>query len=393
METFDIVIVGGGMVGAAAALGFAKQGYSIAVVEMNLPKPFSQEDKPDIRVSAISMGSQQLLEELGAWHFIEQMRSCRYQRLAVWEEPSCRTEFNAKDAKFSHLGHIIENRVIQLGLIQALKTYDKVTWINDEPVSIDNAERSSLELSSIRLSNGKLVKANVIIGADGARSFVRGACNIATRGWRYEQQVLALSIKTKRSQQDITWQQFSPSGPRAFLPLYDGFGSLVWYNASDEVKRLKSLNQQALKKEVVKAFPDEVGDFDILDVASFPITRMHALQYVKGSVILIGDAAHTINPLAGQGVNLGFKDVKALLDVLQNSMEKAQTSLFTDGALSQFERSRRFDNAAMMTTMDFFYQLFSNDIGPLKFVRNAGLAIADKAGFVKAQVMKHAMGM
>ncbi len=395
METLDVVIVGGGMVGAATALGFAQKGYSVAVVEKHLPKPFDSEDGPDIRVSAISLGSQQLLEQLGAWSYIERMRSCIYQRLAVWEDPRCRTEFNAEDAGFSHLGHIVENRVIQLGLIEALKTYDQVTWINDTPTAINNAELSSSELPSLTFSDDSIVKAKVMIGADGAQSFMRKAIGISTRGWRYEQQVLALSVKTTQAQQNITWQQFSPSGPKAFLPLYNGFGSLVWYNAGDEVQKLKSLNQAELKQAVIKSFPDEIGDFSLLEVASFPITRMHAIQYVKGSVILVGDAAHTINPLAGQGVNLGFKDVKALLAAVDESSEKkgSASKPFTREALSQFERSRRLDNATMMTAMDFFYHLFSNDIGPLKFIRNTGLAMADKAGFVKAQVMKHAMGI
>jgi 2-octaprenyl-3-methyl-6-methoxy-1,4-benzoquinol hydroxylase len=395
LDTFDIAIIGGGMVGAAAALGFAQRGCSVVIIEKQLPAPFNNEDGPDIRVSAISLGSQQLLEQLAAWSHIEQMRCCEYQRLAVWEDPRYRTEFVATDAGFTHLGHIVENRVIQLGLLDALKAYDNVTWINDIPRVLSNATKSSKVLSSITFDDGYEIQVNTIIGADGAQSFVRQAIGIGTRGWSYDQQVLALSIQTNRAQQDITWQRFSPSGPTAFLPLYDGYGSLVWYNAGSEVKRLKSLDRTELKQAVIKAFPEDVGDFDILDVASFPITRMHAIQYVKSSVILIGDAAHTINPLAGQGVNLGFKDVKALLYAFDESQKRTQLSstLFDSEALSQFERSRRFDNESMMTTMDFFYQLFSNDIGPIKFLRNVGLAIADRAGPVKAQVMKHAMGI
>ncbi|TDF42492.1 2-octaprenyl-3-methyl-6-methoxy-1,4-benzoquinol hydroxylase [Alteromonadaceae bacterium M269] len=378
------------MVGAAAALGLVQKGYTVAIIEKNMPAEFNREDKPDLRVSAISQGSQQLLDTLGAWSHVESMRACMYKRLSVWEEENCRTTFDAEDAGQIHLGYIVENRVIQLALHEELKRHQGITWINDTPVDLQFALPGEA-FTGLTLSDGADIKARYLIGADGANSYVRKSAGVGTRGWSYKQNVLAISVKTTKPQQDITWQRFSPSGPRAFLPLYDGYASLVWYDAADQVKKLKTLKHSTLKEAIVEAFPSELGEFDILDVASFPITRMHATQYVKASVILIGDAAHTINPLAGQGVNLGFKDVKALLTAVDEFADTG--SLISHEALKTFERTRQVDNSIMMTAMDGFYHLFSNGIGPLKALRNAGLVIADKAGLIKNQVMKYAMGM
>jgi 2-octaprenyl-3-methyl-6-methoxy-1,4-benzoquinol hydroxylase len=208
------------------------------------------------------------------------------------------------------------------------------------------------------------------------------------QGWQYSQQVLAIQIKTHGAQQDITWQQFTPSGPVAFLPLYDGYASLVWYQQSDYIRQLKNLPKQKLKEQILVNFPSELGDFDVLELASFPITRMHAHQYVKNNVVLIGDAAHSINPLAGQGVNLGFKDVAELLEGFSH------TALVDDpNRLHTYEKKRRRDNLIMMSAMDVIYTTFSNHNFVLNVLRNVGLKLANKSGPIKRQVMKYAMGL
>ena len=227
---------------------------------------------------------------------------------------------------------------------------------------------------------------------------VRAAANIGVQGWQYSQQALGIQIKTYDVQQDITWQQFTPDGPMAFLPLYDGFASLVWYNSANEIKQLKSLSKEKLKQHIVQHFPADLTDFEILDVASFPLTRMHANQYFKGSTVLIGDAAHTINPLAGQGVNLGFKDVAVLLDIIRKELainEPAvilQPNNYCDW-LKKYEESRRRDNLMMMSAMDLLYSLFSNRNTPFELLRNLGLKLANNAGPIKNNVMKYAMGL
>ncbi|MGY0564910.1 MAG: FAD-dependent monooxygenase, partial [Paraglaciecola chathamensis] len=176
--------------------------------------------------------------------------------------------------------------------------------------------------------------------------------NIGTQGWQYRQQAFAIQIVTHAAPQDITWQQFIPTGPVAFLPMYEQFASLVWYNTSDNIKRLKALSKSALKQEIKHAFPDELVDFDVMNTAHFPLMRMHANQYVKNNVVLVGDAAHAINPLAGQGVNLGFKDVAALLECIDDKVP-------TLDIMQKYEAKRRRDNLLMMSAMDAIYGTFN----------------------------------
>ena len=227
---------------------------------------------------------------------------------------------------------------------------------------------------------------------------VREAANIGVQGWQYAQQALGIQIKTYDVQQDITWQQFTPDGPMAFLPLYDGFGSLVWYNSANEIRQLKSLSKEKLKQRIVQHFPADLVDFEVLDVASFPLTRMHANQYFKGSILLIGDAAHTINPLAGQGVNLGFKDVATLLDVIRQELAADEYAGVLEPKnycnwLKRYEETRRRDNLMMMSAMDLLYSLFSNTNTPFILLRNIGLKLANSAGPIKNNAMKYAMGL
>jgi 3-demethoxyubiquinol 3-hydroxylase len=386
-NNFDVIVVGGGMVGSATALGLSKQGLRVAIVEQQMPHSFDPKQEPDMRVSAISLASETLLSELGAWQHVMNMRTCPYRRLAVWEKSDCKTEFNVAQLGYSHLGHIVENRIIQLALHQALQE-QKVSWFVESAIAkIDMAPQPG-----VLFLDGQQISANLLIGADGFNSKVREASGIGTEGWQYSQQALGIKIKTHAQQSDITWQQFTADGPLAFLPLFDGYASLVWYGNARRIKDLKSLNKAKLKQQIQQHFPAELVDFDILETASFPLTRMHAKQYVKGQILLIGDAAHSINPLAGQGVNLGFKDVQALLQALSPEND-VQLSYYADKRLQQYESVRRRDNLLMMTTMDLIYATFSNDIGPLKLLRNIGLKLADKAGPLKTQVMKYAMGL
>ncbi|MDF5387872.1 FAD-dependent monooxygenase, partial [Vibrio parahaemolyticus] len=244
--------------------------------------------------------------------------------------------------------------------------------------------------------SGEQFEANWVIGADGANSKVRQLAGIGVTAWDYRQYCMLINVKTELPQQDITWQQFTPSGPRSFLPLCSlsnddgqvvGQGSLVWYDSPKRIKQLCAMGKPQLREEILRHFPAELGDIEVLQFGSFPLTRRHAQSYSSKNCVLVGDSAHTINPLAGQGVNLGFKDVDVLLSVTEHQ-EKLEDTL-----LAKYERARRPDNLLMQTGMDFFYKGFSNDLGPLKFVRNAALKLAENSGPIKAQVLKYALGM
>ena len=359
------------MVGATLALGLAQQQFKVAVIEPYLPAPFKPEDGPDLRVSAISEASVTLLKALGAWEHIAAMRVKPYTGLSVWDAPSHRTDFTAHSIDMPQLGYFVENRLLQLGCHNAITQFDNVEIISGQ--SVEDIRLTNT--ANVNLSNGRTLEAKWLVGADGANSQVRKAAGIGTTGWQYAQQAMGITIKMENAVEPITWQQFTSSGPKALLPMFDNYASLVWYDTPDELKRIKSLKPSQLDSEILKTFPEELtkgkNSFSVIDKAIFPLTRSHANHYVKGCCVLIGDAAHTINPLAGQGVNLGFKDVEAFLSVSSNfKTNSTANDLLTDGAFSQmlfsnYERPRKRDNLMMMTAMDGFYTLFSNDVAPI----------------------------
>jgi len=396
---FDFCINGGGMVGATLALGLAQQQFKVAVIEPYLPAPFKPGDGPDLRVSAISEASVTLLKALGAWEHIAAMRVKPYTGLSVWDDPAHRTDFTAHSIDMPQLGFFVENRLLQLGCHKALTQFDNVEIISGQ--SVEDIRLTNT--ANVNLSNGRTLEARWLVGADGANSQVRKAAGIGTTGWQYAQQAMGITIKMENAVEPITWQQFTSSGPKAFLPMFDNYASLVWYDTPDELKRIKSLKPSQLESEILKTFPEELtkgkNSFSVIDKAIFPLTRSHANHYVKGCCVLIGDAAHTINPLAGQGVNLGFKDVEAFLSVSSNfKTNSTANDLLTDGAFSQmlfsnYERPRKRDNLMMMTAMDGFYTLFSNDVAPIKWIRNQLLSVAQRIEPAKQEVLKYAIGL
>ncbi|KJF79926.1 2-octaprenyl-3-methyl-6-methoxy-1,4-benzoquinol hydroxylase [Photobacterium angustum] len=386
MKQYDVIVAGGGMVGAATALGLAKLGLDVAVLEGFAPRPFADTQPMDLRVSAISPHSVALLERLGAWDEVLNMRLCPFKRLETWETPECRTRFNADDMGLEQLGYIVENRLLQLALWQQFDKIENLTlYCPSKMVSTTPIENGYI----VELENTQQLQCRLLIGADGANSQVRQQAGIGITAWDYRQHCMLINIETALPQQDITWQQFTPAGPRSFLPLPGHQGSLVWYDSPERIRRLSHMPSEQLHAEISAVFPEELGEFSVVDHGSFPLTRRHAQTYYKPNVVLLGDAAHTINPLAGQGVNLGFKDV----DVLLQEIEAAGEYWAESSTLDKYQRRRRPDNLVMQTGMDFFYMAFSNNIGPLKFIRNAGLRLADEAGGIKKQVLKYAMGL
>lgn len=383
MEQFEIAVVGGGMVGAALALGLAKQGRSVAVIEKFVPKAFDPSQAMDLRVSAISHRSVDLLSKLDVWDSIKGMRVCPYSRLETWEAENCRIRFHSKDLQLDQLGFIVENRVIQLGIWSQFERYDNLKVIQEDGVEqLDFAPGES----TITLESGRVISATLVVGADGANSRVRQASGIGITAWDYRQECMLVNVETALPQQDVTWQWFTPSGPRSFLPLCGHQGSLVWYDSPKRIRQLKGMSHNQLEQEIKQHFPPELGEVKVLQHGSFPLTRRHAQHYYKQGCVLVGDAAHTINPLAGQGVNLGFKDVEALLDALH---EKG----VSEATLRRYELQRRPDNLLMQTGMDVFYKGFSSTLAPMAFARNALLKIAEHSGPVKEQVLRYAIGL
>jgi 3-demethoxyubiquinol 3-hydroxylase len=381
MQKFDVIVFGAGMIGASAALGLARQNKRVALIEPNLPDEHF-EVLPDMRVSAISLGSQRYLAEIGIWQALPTERLQAYTHLSVWEKPSSKTTFSADLIGEHRLGHILENRLLQVAALRQLQHLDNVAWFTEGNI-VD--PYSGL----VEMDNGERVSAKVIIVAEGAQSITREKSGLGTSGWQYQQQVLGISVTLPENSGSHTWQRFTATGPKGFLPLFGHNASLVWYGPAAEISELAALSVNDLKAEVHQAFPELPENININASARFPITRMHATRYGKGRILLAGDAAHAINPLAGQGVNLGFKDVQCLIQLLKDERLSATPETLLDA----YAKKRRPDNLLMMSAMDGFYTLFSNDNPMLKLLRNTALAIADKQTLAKQQVLKYAAGI
>ena len=405
---FDVVIVGAGMVGAAIACGLAQQNFQIALVDKVLPKPVSEDEPPRIRVSALHLASEQLLKNLGAWKHIVAMRAFPYDYLAVHESHAktgfvaklpdiskwATTRFDACDLGRTHLGHIVENDVIQGGLLKRVEEFPQISLFSETTVQtiIGDAMQRVVQLSS-----GETLTTELVIGADGAQSQVRQLAGIGQYADAYAQHAMVVSIRYKGALQTGTWQAFRPEGPLAFLPLspVDGanYGSLVWYDSAETIGSLKQLNMAQLKQKIEANYPKELPVIDeIIQVASFPLVKSHAQQYWSDGVILAGDAAHTINPLAGQGVNLGFMDAAVLIEKLGKA-KLENLPLGEPEIAKDYERVRRKYNQLMMSAMDMFYLGFSNRSTPLQVLRNIGLGLANRSGPVKRKVVEYATGL
>jgi 2-octaprenyl-3-methyl-6-methoxy-1,4-benzoquinol hydroxylase len=388
-EHYDVVIVGGGMVGATLGCGLGGSPLRVAVLEDAPPAAFDSAQPRDLRVSAVSIASASILKTIGAWQGIASRRFCPFRRMRVWEE-SGDVEFRSEDINESLLGYIVENRVIQLALLDRLKEFGNVDFLC--PVKTQSIDYAAGQ-SSVLLEDGRSLTGRLLVAADGGFSRVRQAAGMGVHTWDYAQHALVLTVETGYGQQDITWQKFTPSGPLAFLPLDGPNASLVWYDTPEEVKRLKALPDEALLQALLATFPKVLGEITrIVSRGSFPLRRQHAQSYVKEGVALIGDAAHMIHPLAGQGVNIGLLDAAALAQVLV-AAKHASKDIGAASVLQEYEKMRRQNNLLMMTAMDMFYRVFGNAQLPLKLLRNLGLGLAERVAPAKKLAMKYAMGL
>jgi 2-octaprenyl-3-methyl-6-methoxy-1,4-benzoquinol hydroxylase len=385
---FDVVVVGGGMVGAALACGLALQKFRVAVIERAEPAPFVADSEPDIRISAIGSSSVAMLKQLDVWSRIEAMRCAPYRKLETWEWQTAQVNFDAVSLGLPELGFMVENGVLQRALWERMQQLE-VTLIS--PATLENLQQENGGWR-LNLDNGQTLHARLVVGADGANSQVRQMSGIGIHGWSYAQSCLLIGVTCEHPAGDTTWQHFTPQGPRAFLPLYGNHASLVWYDSPTRIRQLQTMALPQLEKEIAAHFPARLGRFKAHAAGGFPLVRRHASRYVLPGLALVGDAAHTINPLAGQGVNLGYRDIDALIDVLSESRSQAE-DWASERVLLRYQRQRRNDNLLMQSGMDLFYFAFSNHLPPLKFIRNLGLIAAEHSGVLKRQALRYALGL
>lgn len=387
-ESYDVTIVGGGMVGATLACALGGSNLRVAVIENQEPIPFDT-NSYDLRVSAITLASQRIFETLGTWQGMVGRRACVFRRMRVWDgKTEAEAEFHSADLAQPCLGHIIENRVIQLALVERLREFANIDWLCPGTPKMFDPERTRLNLN-----DGRVIRTRLVVGADGARSRIRDLADIGWHAYDYQQHASVAAVNTRLPQQDITWQRHIPSGPQAFLPLQGHRASLVWYHTPEEVKRLCSLDAQAFALEVEQAYPAELGGIEsVIARGSFPTLRAHAERYVQRGLALIGDAAHVIHPHIGQGVNLGLLDAAALAQVILAAAQ-AGKDLGALATLRRYERSRRSNNLALMAFSEGVFHGFSRNDLPLRLGCRGAFALAHRFGLINRFCMRYALGL
>ena len=399
---FDILVVGGGLIGSAAALGLSRQGWRVGLVEGQARDsliadihPATDVDDFEPRVSALSLASQKLLDQLGVWAGVRESRHCPYQVMTVWDgDGTGRIHFEAAELQSESLGTIVENRAVVKALFQEILE-SSVELIDGVKVS---GWWQDADLRGVRLDDGRSLGASLVIAADGANSRLRHWAGLPTREWDYDQQAIVCTVKTSQSHQSTAWQRFSQTGPLAFLPLLNEQGdshfcSIVWSQDTAEARRLMALDDAAFAAELERAIERELGRVESVSRRfAFPLRQRHAKDYVANGMALVGDAAHSIHPLAGQGANLGYSDVWVLLEELSRS-KSAGLSPADPTVLARYQRRRKVENLSMMAAMEGFKQLFGRDELPVRWLRNTGLRWFDRLGPVKHRIAAEAMGL
>ncbi|AZZ97429.1 FAD-dependent oxidoreductase [Pseudoalteromonas sp. R3] len=387
MQQVQVCIVGGGCVGLALALGLAKNNISVMVLDAG-PEPQPLSEAYGARVSAISLASQSLFESLGVWDAIKAQRATAYRKMSVCDADSFgRIQFNAQQLALPELGHIIENDAIRFALYQALQQHSQASLLfGSRYQSIHQTDSDVL----ITLEQGTPVMAKLLVAADGANSGVRSQFNLPISFWDYDHHAIVATIKTEQPHDATARQVFLPDGPLALLPLSDPHTqSIVWSTAPEHARELMAMDEQSFNKALSAASDLQCGLCKVQgERAVFPLTMRYAQQWLTGKVVLMGDAAHTIHPLAGLGMNLGLKDAAHLINALSEEGEE----FASHRTLRDYERSRKLDAQKHIAMMQGLKELFSGSHPLKKLVRGVGLNVVDNLGPIKDLFVQQAIG-
>jgi 2-octaprenylphenol hydroxylase len=409
MSDYDVIIVGGGMVGGALGCALGELGFRVAVVEAREPVTAWPADSVDARTSALTRASELVLRNLGVWERIAAMRASPYREMHVWDaEGFGEIHFDSAEIGEPDLGHIVENRVIQKALWDRLGELPTVARLcpasvaavdltGPQPRLIVDIGDASAGPAPPPGEGGEALEgsltAALVVAADGAQSKVRTMAGLGTRGWSYDQHAVVAIVRPAMHHQATAWQRFLPTGPIALLPIDDGRCNVVWSTSPEQAAELQAMSDAQFCTAVEGATQSRLGPIRETGPREvFPLRLQHAEHYVEDGLALVGDAAHAIHPLAGQGVNLGLLDAAALADVLAEARYRNRP-LGSTTTLRRYERARKGANLAMMGAMDAFKRLFSNDNPALFLARNVGMKAADLAAPVKHAIMRRALGV
>jgi 2-polyprenylphenol 6-hydroxylase len=389
LRRHEIAIAGGGVVGAAAALALVRQGRDVVLVERGAAPAAFDPASYDLRVYALAPGSVRFLDRLGIWERLAAQRVSPYGRMRVWESsPAQQLTFDAAALAVPELGHIVEDSLLRASLWAALG--GAVRTMTGVQVSAYAAQDGRPHLS---LSNGDTIEAELVIAAEGADSPLREWAGIDPVGWAYPQRSIVCNVETERPHQATAWQRFLPGGPLAFLPLADGRSSIVWSTDTAEAAELLALDDAGFRERLAEAFGQQLGAITgCTQRVAFPLRLLHAESYVQPGFALVGDSAHVVHPLAGQGLNLGLADVEALADVIAEAREQRKSPGVLR-VLRRYERRRKAANVEALALTDGLHRLFRLRGAGVEAVRELGLSLVSRAGPIKRELARRAMGL
>ena len=388
MKRHDVVVVGGGVAGAATALALARQGFNIALVEKGAAPAAFKPEHYDARVYAISPGSARFLQDCGVWNPIAAQRVSPYTRMQVWESsPLQSLSFDAAELAVPELGYIIEDSLLRAALWSALTGAAVLAGVHVTSLALASGR------PRVKLSNGELLEAELVVAAEGADSPLREWAGIDAGGWAYPQRSIVCNVTTGKPHRGIAYQRFMPGGPLAFLPLADGRSSIVWSTDTAEAEELMAQPDAEFRERLGEAFQQHLGTITAADKRfAFPLRLLHADRYVAPGVALVGDAAHVIHPMAGQGLNLGLADVEALVGVVADA-RKQKKPLGALRVLQRYERRRKAENVEALALVDGLHRLFRLRAPELGGLRELGMSLVGRAGMLKTALAKRAMGI
>ena len=393
MKRFDVVFAGGGMVGLSLAIALARSGLTVAVVDRETPEAVL-DLAYDGRASAIALGSKRILEQAGIWQHMDGNVSPIWDIRVADGHPlrgvsPLFLHYDHSDLGDQPFGWIIENRVTRQALQKAAAETDGLTQF--APASVVQLDRDA-DKATAHLDDGRTIVANLAIAADGKFSARREEAGIKISGWDYDQTSMVATVRHERDHEGVAVELFLPGGPFAMLPMTGNRSNIVWSETRDAARRFMDLDDAQFLSELKLRFGDWLGEVELAGPRfSYPLSLQQAERYTDTRFALIGDAAHAMHPIAGQGLNMGLRDVAALAEAIVDA-HRLGLDIGSASVLRQYEKWRRFDNVLLAAVTDGLLRLFNNDIPPVRMARDIGLAAVNKLPPLKKFLMRHAMG-
>lgn len=385
---YDITVIGGGIVGATLASALSQADFKVALVEARRPQTVAADDDFALRQSAVTPGPRRLLESAGIWQRIPGKRICSFTGMKVWEDdPENMLFLEHTELGLPELGHIVENAIIVDAAWQRLEQVDIFCPAKLAELRVEE------QAAYLELDDGRELTTRLVVGAEGAGSPTRQAVGITTAGWDYGQRCTVGTVTPESHHRHIAWQRFLPSGPVAFLPLSDGRCSLAWHADAQVAGELAELDDKAFCQRLTEATEGVLGRIEHMGQrASFPLRLMHAQEYVRPRVALVGDAAHVVHPMVGQGINLGLMDASSLVEILIMARDR-QVDPGNLTYLKRYQRSRMADNMLMLGAADLCKRAYGSQNPLLNGLRRLALPSASRLTAVRRLMIRQASGL